>query len=224
MPATALALDTPRRPRIVLLGPPKLTGRRSSREPLVVLAGGQGGNFQDMTNRLAAECYPGMFEPCGCRKGGCNCGQVDMSQGNPNTPGASNGNGNGEYQKCARARWVPVTVLNPVVVAALGVGTATFAPQANFILRRMTLSAAQAADFRNITIAVGPVQNILPGVVDGTYFDTASNQDGAGRVDAPMARPGQLIIVTFQSVAGVAALAARFTMEGNYAGQIAATY
>jgi hypothetical protein len=224
-----MAFEARRRPRVVLLGPPTLSGRRSS-EPLVVLAGGNdgGGNFQDFTNRIAAECNPGMFLPCGCRRqNGCGCNQG----GSPGNGGnaqqnANQGNAGGmnDYSRCLRARWVPVTVTNPLVAAALGTATATFAPQANFILRRVTLSSAQAADFRNITIQVGAVQNILPGVVDGTYFDIAGNQDGVGRVDAPLATPGQLIIFNFQSVAGVAAGAARVTMEGNYAGQLGPQY
>jgi hypothetical protein len=208
-----------RRPNVVLVGAPRPSIARVEREGHGNVVGNLGGNgnWQDMTNKLAALCGGGRFLPCGCNSGNCQCGQKGNGNGSQTSDMVIR---NKDGQPCARARWVPVTVTNPAVVAALGQGTATFAPQASFKLARLTLTAAQAADFTGISIQVGPTLNILPSTVDGTYFSVASNQDGDGRVDAPICDPGQLIIITLTPTAGVAAGAARWTIQGAYAGQL----
>jgi hypothetical protein len=215
--SVARDLSAARRPIINLVGAPRPTTRAVDGGGRVNVVGSKG-NWQDLTARLAAECAPNLYETCGCKKGKCGCG---MSQ--------PNGNGNPNMPKnamervdddCRRGRWVPITIFNNLVVAAGAAGSVSFQPQAPFKLARMTLSAAQAADFTGITVAVGPTQNVLPGVVDGTYFSVASNQDGDGRIDSPICTPGQQIVVNFTSTAGVAAGAARFTLQGAYAGQL----
>lgn len=215
--SVARDLSAARRPNIVLVGPPRPTLRAVDGGRVNVV--GSKGNWQDLTTRLAAECAPNLYETCGCKKGQCGCG---MSNG-ANKNGTSN-TAMTKMEKveddCRRGRWVPITIFNNGTVAAGAAGSVSFQPQAPFKLARMTLSAAQAADFTGITVAVGPTQNVLPGVVDGTYFSVASNQDGDGRIDSPICTPGQQIVVNFTSTAGVAAGAARFTLQGAYAGQL----
>jgi hypothetical protein len=211
------------RPNIVLVGPPRLRLVASPPDVERVTVVGSDGNWQDLTAKLAAQCAPQFFETCGCRKGGCACGMKN-GNGNGSNTSTTMGQPNNPMAKlvddCRKGRWVPITIFNNLLVGAGGAGSVSFQPQAPFKLARMTLSAAQAADFTGITVAVGPTQNVLPGVVDGTYFSVASNQDGDGRIDSPICLPGQTTTVNFTSTAGVAAGAARFTLQGAYAGQL----
>lgn len=234
MSAALARSDTPRFNRpLVLVGAPRPSSLfRETDAERVVVGGFNQGNWQDTTNRLAALCGGGRFRPCGCSDDGsaCSC----KSGGNGNGGGNSaNMQGAPKYdpnhpawmlakdgKPCMRARWVPITITNPAVVGAGGVGQAEFRPEAAFKLARMTLTAAQSADFFINFVAVGPTQNVLPGGVDGTYFSVASNQDGDGRIDSPIADPGQSVKVNFTSTAGVAAGAARITLQGAYAGQL----
>lgn len=213
-------LSAARRPNIVLVGPPRPTLRAIDGGRVNVV--GSKGNWQDETARLAAQCAPNLYETCGCKKGQCGCGMSQPMNGknNPNNPSTAMTTMQKVDDDCRRGRWVPITIFNNGTVAAGAAGLVSFQPQAPFKLARMTLSAAQAADFTGITVAVGPTQNVLPGVVDGTYFSVASNQDGDGRIDSPICTPGQMIVVNFTSTAGVAAGAARFTLQGAYAGQL----
>lgn len=206
-------------PNVVLVGPPRLSAvRRDERdEPLVVI----GNDFRNMTVRMAQACGVNgcspnagndgsgpIYEACGCPSGNCGCGMVKAAED------YKQGNG------CRPLRKVALTISNPLVVAAGGVGTATYAPQAPFKIRALMLTAAQSADFTAIGIAVGDRPNILPAPLDGTYFSLANAQDDDGFVDSPICYPGQLIVVTFTSTAGVAALAARITIKGIYAAQL----
>lgn len=218
MSATVASFSPRPRPKFILVGEPRLTSREPSSRVNVVGIGSS--NWQDETVRLAAACNPGLFKSCGCPNSkSCSCAPGNGNP-NPNAP-ANMPKTPEEWAKynCDRGRWVPNTITNPAVVAAGGTGTATFQPQAAYKLARVTLSAAQAADFTGISIAVGPVQNILPSTVDGTYFSIAAGGDGYARVDCGVITPGQQIVITFVSTAGVAAGAARWTLQGGYGAQ-----
>lgn len=211
----------PRFPSVVLVGPPTLTRRRLGRErqaPLQVI----GSDWRNMTIKMADACanggdqgrngnggggQGGVYLACGCPSSGCGCGMEQAAK---------------DYAqpRCNPLRKVAITITNAVVVAAGAAGTATFAPQAPFKIRALMLTAAQSTDFTAIGIAVGDRPNILPGPLDGTYFSLANAQDDDGFVDSPICYPGQLIVVSFTSAAGVAALAARITVKGIYAAQL----
>ncbi len=220
--SATVARDFSQRPKFMLVGPPQLSRASSIGRGRVNVVGGGSSNWQDETVRLAAQCNPGLFKSCGCpESNGCSC--ASPAGGSPNDPSNKPYSQMTEMERavfnCNRGRWVPNTITNPAVVAAGAAGTATFSPQAAYKLARVTLSAAQAADFTGITIAVGPVQNILPGVVDGTYFSIAAGGDGYARIDCGAITAGQNIVFNFISTAGVAAGAARITLQGGYGAQ-----
>lgn len=219
--SATVAREIPR-PQFVLIGEPRLSPRSSRNDnDRVNVVGVVGSAWQDRILDFAQRCNPELFKGCGCPTStACDC-PAGKSGGNPNSPNYKMPETEKEWAEynCARGRWVPNTITNPAVVAAAGTGTATFAPQAAYKLARITLSAAQAADFTGISVAVGPEQNVLPSTVDGTYFSIAAGGDGYARIDCGAIVPGQTIVITFVSTAGVAAGAARFTLQGGYGGQ-----
>lgn len=217
--SATVARDLSHRPKFVLVGPPQLS-RAVDRSSRVNVVGVGSSNWQDETVRLAAQCNPGLFKSCGCPKSNsCSCGPSPNGPDPANKPYSQMTEMERAVWNCHRGRWVPNTITNTAVVAAGGTGSATFSPQAAYKLARVTLSSAQAADFTGITIAVGPVQNILPGVVDGTYFSIAAGGDGYARIDCGAITAGQNIVFNFVSTAGVAAGAARITLQGGYGAQ-----